>query len=444
MTLDQRYQDALDYIYSFIENSLTHQDDPSLRGVDLSRMRALMQALGNPQENYPSLHVAGSKGKGSVSALCATALQEEGYKVGLYTSPHLRDFEERVQINRQSIPRDIFVDLIAEIKPQVALVPGLNTFEIATALAFLYFSRQKVDIAVIEVGLGGRLDATNIITPRVAVITALYLEHTAILGDKLVQIAYEKAGIIKPGIPVVLSPQRDEARKVVARIAAERRAPLIQMGIDYVFKSIETSLSGQTFSLRSKFTGEETELEINLLGQHQIENASTAYVALQKLRQQGIAISAEAIHAGFSQTEWLARFEVLRRDPPVVVDSAHNPDSALKLKETVEEYFPGRSIILVIGVSKDKNIEGILDALMPPTRQIICAKSTHPRALDAEELKDLALAWGRPVQAIEDVGEALQAAMESANGTAVVLVTGSIFVAATARIAWYENIDFLE
>ena len=166
-----------------------------------------MNLLGNPQVKYPCIHVAGSKGKGSVSALCATALQQEGYKVGLYTSPHLRDFEERIQINRASIDREAFVTLVDELKPYISSIPELNTFEIATALAFLFFYRENVDIAVIEVGLGGRLDATNVILPKVSVITALYLEHTNILGDTLAQIAFEKAGIIKPGIPVVVSPQ---------------------------------------------------------------------------------------------------------------------------------------------------------------------------------------------------------------------------------------------
>ncbi|MCJ7701090.1 MAG: Mur ligase family protein, partial [Anaerolineales bacterium] len=217
-----------------------------------------MVSLGNPQNNYPCIHVAGSKGKGSVSAFCATALETEGYKVGLYTSPHLRDFEERMRINWRSIPQGKFIEYINLLKPHVAKIPRLNTFEIATALAFLYFSDEKVDIAVIEVGLGGRLDATNVIVPKVSVITALYLEHTAILGDTLLQIAKEKSGIIKPGVPVVVSPQREEAQLVVSSIAARRQSHLTQVGIDYIYEPIESSLEHQNFRIQSLNSGKQT------------------------------------------------------------------------------------------------------------------------------------------------------------------------------------------
>lgn len=440
MSNDEKYQEALDYIYSFIDNSLTHQANLSLDDSDPSRMYTLMQSLGNPQNHYPSIHVAGSKGKGSVSAFCATALQNEGYKVGLYTSPHLRDFEERIQIKREPISREDFVTYVDEIKPYVSPIPRLNTFEIATAIAFWYFSRQKVDIAVIEVGLGGRLDATNVITPKVSVITALYLEHTKILGDTIEKIAMEKAGIIKPGIPVVISPQVSEARKTIEEIAAQRKASLTQIGQDYTFDQIRSSLDRQAFTLKSSITNELTGLEIRLLGQHQMENASTAYIALQSLREQGIPISERAIHEGFAHTEWPARFEVLRQEPPLIVDSAHNPDSARKLRHTIEEYFPGRPIVLIFGVSEDKNVGGMIKELHPGTIQVICSQSTHPRAMDAEDLLKLVMPFNVSARVISDIGTALEEAITIAGKNAVVLVTGSIFVAATARIAWFEKI----
>ena len=439
MNKNHQYQAALDYIYSFIENSLTHQEHPSLENFDLSPMFSLIKSFGNPQDDYPTIHVAGSKGKGSVSAFCATILELEGYKVGLYTSPHLRDFEERIQINREPISRENFISYVEELKPIVEGIPGLNTFEIATALAFQYFSREKVEIAVIEVGLGGRLDATNVITPRVSVITSLFLEHTSILGDTLSQIAKEKSGIIKPGIPVVVSPQEEEALKVVALIADQRQAPLIQIGVDYIFQYQESSLDRQLFSIESLKSGKTETIEIGLLGQHQVENASTAYAAIHALREQGFQIRDDSIFTGFAQTNWPARFEILRREPPVVVDSAHNPDSAVKMSQTLAQIFPNRPIVLVFGVSEDKNVAGMIEGLMPGTRMLICSKSTHPRAMDAEKLLAIAIQTGCPAIAIENIKEALEYAIEVAGDDGVVLVTGSIFVAATARIAWFEN-----
>ncbi len=439
MNIEKRYQSALDYLYSYIDNSLTHQRNPSLDNFDLTLMDTLMDSLGNPQNDYPTIHVAGSKGKGSVSAFCATALEMEGYQVGLYTSPHLRDFEERIQINWHAILKEDFVSYIDYLKPYVEAIPGLNTFEIATALGFLYFSRKNVDIAVIEVGLGGRLDATNVIVPRVSIITALYLEHTHILGNTLTQIAKEKAGIIKTGVPVVVSPQREEACRMISSIAKQRNAPVIQIGVDYVSECLESSLERQSFRIQSVKTGEKTPLDIGLLGKHQVENASSAFAALKMLPLRGIPLSDESIRSGFSRTSWPARFEILRKEPPVVVDSAHNPDSARKLRQTLEEYFPGRPVVLVFGVSEDKNVTGMIQELLFGTKLFICSKSTHPRAMDSKALMELVKPFGCPSKAIDHVGDALEYAIQVAGQESVVAVTGSIFVAATARIAWYEN-----
>ncbi|MBU0512208.1 MAG: bifunctional folylpolyglutamate synthase/dihydrofolate synthase [Chloroflexi bacterium] len=444
MDMETRYQETLDYLYSFVDFSLTHQDGLSLDDFNLVSMRTLVDELGDPHQAYPSIHIAGTKGKGSVCAFCAAALQEQGYKVGLYTSPHLKDFEERIQINGEPIPRVSLVALVDEIKPYVDSIPDLTTFHIATALAFWYFARQKVDVAVIEVGLGGRLDSTNVITPLVSVITALYLEHTSILGDTLPQIAAEKAGIIKPGVPVVLSPQREDARQVVARIAAEQNAPLTQVGVDYLFEGRDASLDGQSLIVwlaNASGHQDSVELRISLLGPHQIENAATAYIALQALREQGIAIREDAIRAGFAKAEWPARFEVLRREPPVIIDAAHTPDAAQKLRQTLDEFFPQHPVVLVFGVSEDKDIRGMLTELLPKCQQIICTKSTHPRALDAGELLKQVLPFGCPVKAVENVGEALEYASKIAADEAAVLVTGSSFVAACARIAWFESAD---
>lgn len=445
--IEQAYQAALDFLYTFVDYSLVRNFRNSPDTFDLGRMYSLVEALGNPQEKYPIIHVAGTKGKGSVSALCASALQEAGYRVGLYTSPHLDDFAERIQLDGQPIPHVELVRLVDENRSILQAIPRLTFFEITTALAFLYFAQQQATAAVIEVGLGGRLDATNVCKPRVAVITSLSYDHTALLGNTLAEIAGEKAGIIKAGVPVVLAPQQEEARLVVEKVAKERGSALVQVGRDYQFAALSHSLEGQSLKIwEGARTDEATaaELEISLLGAHQVENAATAYTTLQVMRQQGILIHEEQIRAGFKKTAWYGRFEVLRREPPVVIDCAHNRDSAEKLRKTVDQYFPGRPVVLVFGASEDKDIQGMLDELLPRTWQVVLVKSYHPRAADPEQLARLVQQAEKPVRIIPEVPDALHEALrmsesqELENGPALVLVTGSIFVAAGARIAWYN------
>jgi dihydrofolate synthase/folylpolyglutamate synthase len=247
--IETAYNLALDYLYSFVDYSLKHSSELAKADFNLDRMRELMFELGNPQEQYPIIHVAGTKGKGSVSALCASALEAAGFRVGLYTSPHLLDYCERVQTNGRPISHAGLVELVEQMRPAVARIPKLTTFEITTALGFLYFAQQKADAAVVEVGLGGRLDATNVVTPKVSVIASLSYDHMAVLGNTLTLIAGEKAGIIKPGIPVVSAPQKDEALEVLVRIANERKASFTLIGRDVTFKPLDHSLNGQTMEI---------------------------------------------------------------------------------------------------------------------------------------------------------------------------------------------------
>ena len=442
--IESAYQATLEYLYRFVDYSLVRNFRNSPETFDLGRMRSLAQAMGNPQEAYPIIHIAGTKGKGSVSALCAEALRAAGYKVGLYTSPHLDDFAERIQFDGQPIQHADLVSLVDEQRAVLQSIPNITFFEITTALAFLYFARQKATAAVIEVGLGGRLDATNICRPRVAVITSLSYDHMALLGNTLAEIAGEKAGIIKEGVPVVLAPQKKEAGEVVRRMAQERGAELIEVGKDYRLAALSHALEGQTLQVwkASEEGGvNSVELRIPLLGAHQVENAATAYTALQVARQQGISLTDAQIRKGFWQVTWPGRFEVLQRDPGVVVDCAHNRDSAEKLRKTVDDYFPGKPVVLVFGASEDKDIDGMLDELMPRTEQVILVKSYHPRAADPEELVERVQKYGKPAQIIPEVTEALDEALKRGAKGGLVLVTGSIFVAAGARIAWYRRQD---
>lgn len=429
------YKNALEYLYSFVDFSMQKVDTYSPARFRLERMQALVESLGNPQKAFPSIHVAGSKGKGSVSALCACALREAGYKVGLYTSPHLDDYAERIQVDGEFITHADLVEIVEEIKPHVAGIPELTTFEITTALAFLYFAKRKVTAAVIEVGLGGRLDATNVIVPVVSVITSISYDHTSLLGDTLTEIAGEKSGIIKPGIPVVSSPQEEEARAVIEKVAQEHASQLIQVGRDILYEEITHSLEGQTFRVWSPEKSREDSviLSIPLLGPHQLDNAATAYATLDIFSQKGLIIAQDDILRGFKKVFWPGRFEVVRLSPPIVLDCAHNRDSAYKLRLTLEEIFPGNRILLIFGASEDKDIQGMFIELMPLVKEMMFVKSYHPRAIEPTKLVDMVQPFGHPYQIVDQIPEALEKATQLAGDNLVVLVTGSIFVVAEAR-----------
>lgn len=429
---EKAYNLALDYIYSFVDYSLKHSSELARADFNLDRMRALMEALGNPQERYPIIHVAGTKGKGSVCALAASALQAAGYRTGLYTSPHLLDFAERIQIDGEPLAHDRFAALVEEIKPAVASIEKLTTFEITTALGLLAFARAGCTAAVIEVGLGGRLDATNVVRPRVSVITSLSYDHMGVLGDTLAKIAGEKAGIIKPGIPVIAAPQKDEALEVLKRIAAERGSEFILVGRDLDVEPVRGSLEGQ--SLRILSGGKKRRFVIPLLGTHQVTNAATAYAAL---KASGLRVPEKAIREGFSAVEWRARFEVARREPPVIFDSAHNEDSFARLRETLDTYFPALPALLIFGASEDKNIPGMLREIGPRLGRLLLTRADHPRALPPSRLAELADEAGLPHETVEPVEAALLRALElSEESGAIVLSAGSMFVTAECMAAW--------
>lgn len=454
--IEKAYNDALDYLYSFIDYSLKRNFRNAAEKFDLNRMRQFMAHLGNPEQEYGIIHVAGTKGKGSVSSFCASVLTAQGYKTGLYTSPHMVNFTERIRVNGEMIPKSELVDLMNALKPVAEIVPDITTFELTTALAFLYFSHQNVDYAIFEVGLGGRLDATNIVDPILSVITSISYDHTKILGNTLSEIAGEKGGIIKPNKPVVVAPQKQEAKQKLETIARTVNAPFIQVGRDYLYAADSHSLDGQHFLV---WTPEEQplvdefiesagrniwspiRLKIPLIGFHQVENAATAFAALKTAEKFGVVLSQKAYKDGFSQVKWPGRLELLRRHPPVVIDSAHNRYSALRLRQAMDDYFPGLPILLVFGASEDKDIDGMFQELLPRVRRVITTQTTHPRAIDADKLVELAHRSGRSAKGIVPIENAFHVALEEAGDESVILITGSIFVAAAARevLAGLEN-----
>ncbi len=437
------YDSALAYLNQFTDHSKTHAANLAPENFDLRRVHALMTSLGNPHLAYPVIHIAGTKGKGSTAAFCASALQTAGYRTGLYTSPHLETYTERFQINRVPMPLADFAALVEAVQPHVEAIPNITSFEIEAALAFWYFAQQHCTAAVIEVGLGGRLDATNVVHPLVSVITTISLDHVPILGTTLAEIAGEKAGIIKEGRPVISSVQPTPAREVIHAVARQRHAPLVQVGDEITFTPRASSLNGQSFQVVYR-NEPPVDLHIPLLGPHQVENATTAYAALRVAGETGLILPPDAVRAGFAKTIWPGRFEILARGPvPIILDAAHNQDSAHRLRETLDQYFPARPLVIVFGVSGDKNVrEMLLELNHSNTSErsenhampiLIATQSTHARAMPAESLAALARDAGYAHQFAPTIHAALVKARQIVPAHGVILVTGSVFVAGEAR-----------
>ncbi len=448
MDNESAYNLALDYIYSFIDYSRERAEKLARAQFKLERMHALLKRLGDPHKACAMIHVGGTKGKGSTCALIASALTAAGYRTGLYISPHLQEFDERIQIDGQPIPHGELAALVEEMKPVIAEIPDLTTFEITTALGFLYFARYEVQAAVIEVGLGGRLDATNVITPLVSVITSLSYDHMAVLGDTLTLIAGEKAGIIKPGVPLVSSPQTEEAMRVLKRVAQERSSCLTLVGRELTVEGMQHSLDGQEFILREDpawRTGrgqppsKPVILRIPLLGRHQLENAAVAYAALKVC---GLKISPNAIRDGFAAVRWSCRFEIASRQPPVIFDSAHNQDSFARLRQTLEEYFPGKPVVLIMGASEDKNLPGMLAEIKDKVRLLVAMKADHPRALPPATIAARAEEHSIPAEQAGSAEAALALALERSQVEgAIVLAAGSMFATAEVKTAWQKRMS---
>ncbi|NJM40617.1 MAG: bifunctional folylpolyglutamate synthase/dihydrofolate synthase [Anaerolineae bacterium] len=417
------YSEALDFLYSLGNYEKTPPVNYDATTHDIGRMGQLLAALGNPHERYKTIHVAGSKGKGSTSAMLASVLRHMGLKVGLYTSPHLSSFRERTRVNGQLIPPEV-VGLLADqiksaitkkvtqedgdgvaIEKEETTLP-ITTFDAGTALSFLHFARENVDWAVIEVGLGGKLDSTNVITPQVSVITSISFDHMHMLGNTLAEIAAHKAGIIKPAVPVVSQNQALEAAQVIERVAHERTAPITFLGRHWRWTPGASALNKQTFEvkqvslIRSKnkpFVNDlEGWYEIQLNGKHQIDNAVTVIATIdmirESLRASGVPdISARVVRDGLRNAQWPGRFEVLRGDPPLILDGAHNVDSVNKLLMTLVEHYPGKRWTFVFGCYKDKDADQMLKQLSARAHRFIMTQAEdNPRVMPVEQLLDIA------------------------------------------------------
>lgn len=445
------YQQTLDYLYSF-PDSLRKMPRPPPEW-NLPQTDLLLQAVGAPQRVFRSIVVAGTKGKGSTSAMLEAMLRAAGYRTGLWTSPHLHSYRERIQVNRQLISRDELVAEVAALRPvfdQFNPAPyGLPTvFQVGFALALHFFARQSIDIAVLEVGLGGRYDSANVVTPLVSVITSISYDHMAILGDTLAKIAWEKAGIIKPGVPVVTVPQQPEAMAVIERVAQEVGAPLYVAGAAGV-RGQRSGVRGQTVealmypvdALQDHPAHKTHHPTPNLPGAFQRENARLAAGAALLLRRSGLSLPDAVVEQGLATAHWPGRLEIVAGEPPVVLDGAHNGDSAQRLVAALRDLFPDRPVVLVLGMSHGHNVDHILAALVPAARAIVLTHSRHPRAIT--DLNDVAArvrtllpdVAAVPLAFTPDVPEALEEARGLAQPADLICVTGSLFVVAAAREA---------
>ena len=431
------YEDALAFWFGRV-NYETRAPQPN--DLKLDRIRALLRHLGDPHERLRIVHVAGTKGKGSTSAMLASVFRQAGYRTGLFTSPHLSRVEERFQVDGRPVTPGELTVLLEDVRAAAArgrLEPTF--FEIATALGFLHFRRRGVEAAVIEVGLGGRFDATNVCRPAVAVITSISFDHTRELGDRLASIAREKAGIVKPGRPAVSGATAPEARAVIEAVCRERRAPLRQLGADFAYRHTPGRVTAETTVLpRVRLTTgrrDGPEMELGLIGEHQAANAAVAAAAVEVLRAGGWRIPDGAVAAGLAGVRWPARMEVVGRRPLVVLDCAHNVASAQALVETLRTSFPPARRWLLFAGSGDKDLSGMLRVLAPHFGHAFLTRyASNPRGMPAD---DLAALLRQAADLPHTVCPTPAAAWEAARGRAadddLVCVTGSVFLAGELR-----------
>ena len=427
------YKAALAYIDTFINSEKSPDFSRQARFYNLERISHLLARLGDPHRCLKVVHVAGSKGKGSTAALIASILIHAGYKTGLFTQPHLITPRERCRINSRLISEAEFAEYLDRLKPSIEGGSGrVSFFEIYTALAFTYFADNAVDFAVIEVGLGGRLDATNVVDPLVSVITPISLEHTAILGDTHEAIAKEKAEIIKPNRPVVLAPQIPEAQTVFETVAADRDAPIDGVGRDIHLKRKDWNIKGQTFDLITQ-SASYPDLFLPLLGEHQVVNAATAVGCIERVRQEGYKVPRTSIYGGLKAVHWAGRMQVVGRSPVILLDGAHSPTSAEALCKAIREVFCYRRLILVVGLMRDKDLQAIGQILCPFADEIITTQAfDNPRVTPAEEIAGAWSEMGAKFYVRPDVREAIPLAQSIATTSDLICIAGSIYIVGEA------------
>jgi dihydrofolate synthase/folylpolyglutamate synthase len=427
------YQQTIDYLYAHLPmfsrvGAIAYKED-------LHNTIALCAAIGNPQQHFKSIHIAGTNGKGSTSHMLAAILQEAGYKTALYTSPHLKDFRERIRVNGEMIEEQFVVDFVKRTK-EISDRIQPSFFELTVAMAFEYFAEQQVDIAVIETGLGGRLDSTNIITPLLSVITNIGYDHMNILGDTLEKIAFEKAGIIKQGIPVVIGEVMEETRPVFLNKASTLQAPVYFAEEGFAITGIQSTLHSLEATVENKTAHTSTQYQLDLPGLYQAKNLRTVVCAISVLREQGFGVTEDAVHNALTRVKQMTglhgRWEMINTNPVVILDVAHNEDGIKQVLQQVDNFLVTEkkaisSLHFVIGMVKDKEVQKVL-SLLPPGANYYFTQATIPRALDAITLKQMASTYHLQGEVFENVNDAIKAARQHAAADDLVIVCGSVFL----------------
>lgn len=434
------YQNAVDYIYGL--KRFREEGDP------LKRTKNLMERLGDPQEKMKVIHVTGTNGKGSTVAMIASILHETKYKVGMYISPHLSSFTERITVNKRHIPKQEVARLVAEIIPIVkemeadGNVSKPTFFEVVTALMFTYFSEEHVDFAVLEVGLGGRLDATNVVDSLISIITNVHLEHTHVLGNTISSIAREKAGIINKEEIVLTGTEKKEALRKIKNKCHHQNATLYNFGEKIKIKEEERSLDFQTFT----FSCEQNilyDLKTPLLGDYQLKNAALAVGAIKSLNHYGIKITENAIRSGLEKVKWPGRFEIVKKSPFIILDCAKDPAAARNLVKNIQNLIKAKKTYLVTSISSDKNISNMIKSFSCIADYFIVTEhSVRGRATDPCKMRNEIEKHEVPMEVVIPVRKAVQKAIAFADDSDLVLITGSVFTVREARKLWYKTVSF--
>ncbi|MGB6371259.1 MAG: folylpolyglutamate synthase/dihydrofolate synthase family protein [Atribacterota bacterium] len=425
------YAEALDYIYDLTKYGIK---------LGLKNINYLLYLLGDPHKKLKIIHVGGTNGKGSTSSLISSILQSGGYKVGLYTSPHLVDFTERIEINRKPIERKKVSELLERIKPSIEKVANTPSFghptffEVITSMAFLYFFEEQVDFLVLEVGLGGRLDATNVCESLISVITHIDYDHMDKLGNSLGEIAREKGGIIKQKGIVISSNQYEEAYNEIKMIADEKNSLIYSVGREISYEIVKSDIKGVIFDLKGIYRNYKN-LYTPLLGRHQADNSATAITAIEALKIRGVKISEKAIRAGLEKVKWTGRLEIIQNNPTLILDGAHNPSGVRVVRDTLKEIFSYHRLILVLAIFSDKDYKKMIQIIAPKADLIITTKAKSPRATPSQEIAKEAAQYIEQNKIIvtENIPQAINCALSNSKKDDLICVTGSLYTVGEAK-----------